>query len=180
MKPKLSIGVCVLISLALVVFGLLFGTMSGYADDRRQVTALLEGDNGLLDVLSYRGADGLNLCVVARRHLSGDADVAALETAANNLRSGRGGLEAKKREDAKLNEAVGAVAAKLKQTQSFQESERDRKYLDMLTADMQNLSKSAMVTTYNEAAVDFNSQLETPVIGALAKLLGVKPCELYE
>ena len=72
------------------------------------------------------------------------------------------------------------MAAKLKQTQSFQESERDRKYLDMLTADMQNLSKSAMVTTYNEAAVDFNSRLETPVIGALAKLLGVKPCELYE
>ena len=97
MKPKLSIGVCVLISLALVVFGLLFGTMSGYADDRRQVTALLEGNNGLLDVLSYRGADGLNLCVVARRHLSGDAVVAALETAANYLRSGRGGLVAKTR-----------------------------------------------------------------------------------
>lgn len=80
MKLKLPIGVCVLISLALVVFGLIFGTVSGFADERRQVTALLEGENGLMDVLSYRGADGLNLCVVARRHLpQADEDVTALE-----------------------------------------------------------------------------------------------------
>lgn len=180
MKPKLSIGVCIFISLALVVFGLLFGTMNGYADDRRQVTALLEGDNGLLDVLGYRGADGLNLCVVANRHLKDDADVSALKSAADRLRDEREALAVKKREDARLDAAASAVAEKLLKTQSFLDSERDRKYLDMLTADMQNLQKSSMASTYNAAAEDFNKQLETPVIGALAKLLGVKPCELYE
>lgn len=93
MKLKLPIGVCVLISLALVVFGLIFGTVSGFADERRQVTALLEGENGLMDVLSYRGADGLNLCVVARRHLpQADEDVTALEAAAKALRTAGGKL----------------------------------------------------------------------------------------
>ncbi|MEG1776188.1 MAG: hypothetical protein RR367_06755 [Clostridia bacterium] len=180
MKWKLSIGACVLISLALVVFGLLFGTVNGYADDRRQVTVLLEGENGLKDVLSYRGADGLNLCVVASRHLSGDADVAALKQAAKQLSNENIALEERKREDAKLDAAVNAVKGKLVATKSFTESARDQKYLDMLTTDMQNLQKSALVTTYNTAAKDFNAQLETPVIGAVARLMGIMPCELYE
>lgn len=180
MKFKLPIGVCVLISLALVLFGLLFGTMTGFTEDRRQVTALLEGENGLLDVLSYRGADGLNLCVVARRHLSNDLDVAALEKASNQLRNESESLASKKQVDTELGSKVEMVAQKLAQTQSFKESNRDGKYLDMLTTDLQNLSSSAMITTYNTAAKDFNTQLNAPVIGDLAKMLGVKPCELYQ
>ena len=181
MKWKLPIGVCVLISLALVVFGLVFGTVSGFADERRQVTALLEGENGLMDVLSYRGADGLNLCVVARRHLpQADADVTALEAAAKALRAAGGRLSDKKAQDARMEEAVSAVSAKLTETASFQQSERDRRYLDMLVSDLQSLRASAVVTTYNQAARDFNSQLSSPVSGVLASLLGVEPCALYE
>ena len=41
MKPKLSIWGSILISLVLVVFGLLYGNVSGYADERAHVTALL-------------------------------------------------------------------------------------------------------------------------------------------
>lgn len=180
MKPKLSIGVCVLISLALVSFGLLFGTVRGFSDDREHATALLSGEGGLVDVLDYRGADGLNLCVVARRHLSGDADVKDLETAAKNLRSPGASLSQKKQEDARLSAAVILVADKLKEAPSFQQSERDKKYLDMLTTDLNDLARSAVIGTYNEAAKDFNKQLEAPISGTLATLLGVKPCELYQ
>ena len=69
MKRNLPTGACVLIALALVAFGLIYGTLTGYGEERAQVEALWSGENGLSDVLSYRGADGLNLCVVARRHL---------------------------------------------------------------------------------------------------------------
>ena len=72
MKFKLPMGVCVLIAIVLVLFGLGYGTFSGFREDRQQVTQLLSGENGLLDALSYQGADGLNLCVVARRHLPQD------------------------------------------------------------------------------------------------------------
>lgn len=181
MKFKLPIGVCILISLALVVFGLVFGTVSGYSDDRRQVTALLEGENGLLDVLSYRGADGLNLCVVAGRHLAADdEDVAALRAAAQRLTDEREPISTKTEEDAKLEAAVDAVGAKLNKTPSFLGSERDQKYLDMLATDLRSLGASTVVTTYNQAAADFNAQLNTPVVGTLATWLGVEPCALYE
>ena len=88
MKRNLPTGVCVLIALALVAFGLIYGTLTGYGDERAQVEALWSGENGLSDVLCYRGADGLNLCVVARRHLpQNDPDVLALEQSAGALRS---------------------------------------------------------------------------------------------
>lgn len=180
MKFKLPIGVCVLIALALVLFGLLFGTMNGFKDDRAQVMALLEDNSGLMDVLSYRGADGLNLCVVARRHLNDDADVQALNDAANKLRDSKEGVASKKLENDKLDAAVSAVSQKLKQTQSFLDSQRDQNYLDMLTTDMQNLQKSALADTYNAAATEFNQRLNAPVLGDIAKLLGVTPCELYQ
>ena len=180
MKPKLSIGVCILISLVLVIFGLLFGTIQGYADERAHVTALLEGDNGLLTVLDYRAADGLNLSVVARRHLTDDADVAELDATAKALRAHPASLTETRALDDKLDTAVDKVAAKLRAASTFQNSSRDVAYLDMLSTDLKQLRQNAITTTYNEAATTFNAELEKPVSGFLAKLLGVKPCELYQ
>ncbi len=183
MKFNLSIGACVVISLALVLFGLFFGTFQGFADDRAHATALLSGEGGLMDVLSYQGADGLNLCVVARRHLTSDADVATLEEAAQTIRStiaSRAGLGSRKQESDRLLAAAAVVGQKLLATPSFQQSDRDKAYLDMLLTDMEQLSRSAVIGSYNEAAADFNTQLGDPISGVLAKLLGVKPCELYQ
>ena len=47
MKPKLTLGVSILIALVLVAFGLVYGNVSGYADERAHVTALLEGDDDI-------------------------------------------------------------------------------------------------------------------------------------
>ena len=150
MKRNLPTGACVLIALALVAFGLIYGTLTGYGDERAQVEALWSGENGLSDVLSYRGADGLNLCVVARRHLpQDDPAVLALEESAGALRSA-GGIAAKKAADSALE------------------------------ADLSSLGASQAVSTYNRAASAFNDLLAAPLTGALARLLGVSPCELYE
>ena len=180
MKRNLPAGMCALIALALVAFGLIYGTLTGYGDERAQVEALWSGENGLSDVLSYRGADGLNLCVVARRHLpQDDPDVLILEESAGALRSS-GGAAAKKEADTALEAAFEAVARKLESSGSFQASERDQRYLSMLEADLNSLGASQAVDTYYRAASAFNDLLAAPLTGALARLLGVSPCELYE
>ncbi len=180
MKKSLPIGVCILISLALVLFGLGFGTVKGYADDRAQVTQLLSGENGLMDVLGYRGADGHNLCVVAGRHLSGDPDVEALRRLAALLTDDSASLADKKAANQQLDAAVQAVKAKLEATSSYQQSQRDQGYMAMLEGDLKNLSASDKVSLYNQAAQAFNASLNAPVSGWIATVLGVQPCELYQ
>ena len=180
MKYKLPTGISVLIALVLVAFGLLYGTWSGYRADRAEVTALLERENGLMDVLDYRAADGFNLCVVARRHLNpGDEALTALESAANALRS-ESDLAQRCAADKALASAVEAVSAKLGAVASFQQSTRDQNYLTMLTSDLNNLSSSAAVAAYNREAQAFNQELSESPVGALAKLLGMEICPLYE
>ncbi|MBE5801952.1 MAG: hypothetical protein E7319_06660 [Clostridiales bacterium] len=180
MKKSLPIGVCILISLVLVLFGVLYGAVSGYTDEKKQVDALLNGDNGLMDVLGYRGADGHNLCVVARRHLANDPDVEKLSQCAAILTDENQPLAAKKAENDNLDANVAAVKAKLLETPSFQENQRDQQYLSMLEGDLRNLSGTDKISLYNQAATEFNQRLEAPGIGYLARMLGVSPLEMYE
>lgn len=180
MKFNLPTWLCVLIALTLVAFGLVFGTWSGYREERSEVWALLESENGLMDVLDYRAADGLNLCVVAKRHLSAeDEAVLALERSARALQQSTE-LSIRRAEDAKLTVSVAEVADKLRASQSFLASQRDQKYLEMLTADLSNLKGSTAVTVYNEAAHAFNRKLGGSLFGALASMLGVQACPVYQ
>ena len=180
MKNKLPTALCALIALALIAFGLLYGTWSGYREDRAKVDELLTMENGLLDVLSYRAADGINLSVVAKRHLpETDEDLIALERNGRELQLAAD-LRTSFSLDHAVEEAFASVSAKLKETASFQQSQRDQRYLDMLTADFSSLRASDVVSAYNQAASDFNSQLAQPVSGCLASLLGVEKCPLYE
>lgn len=180
MKPRLSIGVCVLISLVLVLVGLGYGTYGGFVNDRKLATDLLESDSGFKGVVAYRGADGLNLCVVAERHLTADSDVAALRQLSRKLSDGKDDMEKTTAWNQELDGLVSAVSQKLRQSPSFQQSTRDQRYLSMLENDFASLSKSSVIETYNSAAQDFNNSLTGTPMGKLAMLLGVKPCEIYE
>lgn len=180
MKNKLPTALCVVIAVVLVVFGLLYGTWSGFREDRAQVDKLLTMENGLLDVLSYRAADGLSLSAVAKRHLPAqDEDLQELETFARQLQQASE-VRASTSLDHTVAEHFSAVSTKLKETSSFQQSQRDQRYLDMLTADFSSLRASDVVNAYNQAASEFNSQLAQPVSGYLASLLGIEKCPLYE
>lgn len=179
MKPKLSLGLSLLIALLLVAFGLVYGSVSGYADERAHVNALLEGDSGLLTVVSYRASDGLNLCVVADRHLTGDARVTELRAAAQALRQTGQTLPTLKQQNDTLNVAFLAVADALRANSRFLASTRDQQYLDMLSADFTQYGEHAIFKTYNTAVETFNQKLSTPVLGDLARFFGIKPCEAY-
>jgi len=178
MKIKLPTALCVCLAIVLVAFGLLYGTWSGYREDLAQVEKLLTMENGLLDVLRYRAADGLNLCAVAKRHLpADDAELEKLEAIARQLQQA-GKLEPEL--DAALVQAVDAVSAKLKENEGFLQSQRDQRYLDMLLADMASLRGSEVVNTYNQAAEAFNKQMDAFLAGDLAGLLGIEKCPLYQ
>ncbi len=179
MKPKLTIGLSILISLVLVAFGLVYGSVRGYADERARVTDLVSGENGMTAVLGYRASDGLNLCVVAQRHLPGEESVATLRAAANALREDETSLAALKAKDRALSEAFTAVAEALRKRDSFTQSQRDTQYLSMLTADFAQYGENAIYQTYNKAVTAFNQKLQTPVLGDVARFFGVKPCESY-
>lgn len=180
MKRKLSTGAGVFIALVLVVFGVGYGTYSGFQQERSQVLTLLETENGLMDVLAYRAADGLNLCAVAKRHLSAqDESLQTLDESARTLRNAQT-LEAACEADVALRGAVTQVSEALSALPGFLQNSRDTQYLSMLMADLRNLSGSAAVATYNEAAHTFNTRLSAPVFGTLACLLGVQPCPLYQ
>jgi len=175
---KLPTALCVLIAVVLVAFGLLFGTWSGYREDRAQVEALVTMENGLMDVLAYRAADGLNLCAVAKRHLPADsAEMQTLEQTARQLQQA---TNFRPQLDAELVRAAEAVSAKLAEMESFQQSQRDQRYLEMLRADMSSLRGSEIVSAYNQAAEAFNHQLDEPLTGDLAMLLGIERCPLYQ
>ncbi|MBR5546478.1 MAG: hypothetical protein IKU70_05815 [Clostridia bacterium] len=180
MKNKLPTALCALIAAALVAFGLLYGTWSGYREDRARVDELLTMENGLLDVLSYRAADGLNLSVVAKRHLpAADEDLLALEQYGRKLQQAAE-VRAFTSLDHAVAEAFEAVSARLKENASFQQSQRDQRYLDMLTADFNSLRASDVVAAYNQAAEEFNNRLDAPLSGDLATLLGIEKCPLYQ
>ena len=178
MKNKLPTALCVCMALLLVLFGVVYGTWSGFREERAQVEDLLTMENGLLDVQGYRAADGLNLCAVAKRHLPAQSEaLQQLESVSRQL------LEAavlRTALDQELAQAVEAVSAALQETASFQNSQRDQRYLDMLTADLNSLRASEAVSAYNQAAARFNQQLEAPLLGRLAMLLGVEKCPLYQ
>lgn len=180
MNWKLPTWLCILITIVLVTGGLAYGTWSGYREDRAAVEELLTMENGLMDVLGYRAADGINLCTVARRHLPAqDEDLLTLENCSRQqLQTAE--VRASASLDYAVAEAFAALSAKLKETTSFQQSQRDQRYLDMLTADLNSLHASSAVKAYNSAAVEFNQKLDAPVSGDLARLLGIEKCPLYE
>jgi len=180
MKPRLSVWWSLLICAVLVVFGLVYGNTSGYADERARVNALLEGDGGLMTVLNYRASDGLNLCVVADRHLTGDADVETLRNAANAQLSQQSSVQAARARDKALADAFSRVSNKLAADAGFSASARDVQYRQMIAADFEACGQSDIFAAYNKAAAEFNRQLSVPALGDAARFFGVKPCELYQ
>lgn len=180
MKNELPTALCVVIALALVVFGLLYGTWSGFREDRAQVEKLVTMENGLLDVFGYRAADALNLCAVAKRHLPAqDEELILLERCGRQLQTAAE-LRAAVSLDHAVADAFAGVSVRLKETDSFRQSQRDQRYLDMLSADFATLRASDVVSAYHTAASAFNARLSQPVSGTLAAALGIEACPLYE
>lgn len=172
---KLSAGMSILITVVLILCGLCLGTVRGFQKERAAVTDLLKEESGLADVLMYRGADGLNLYTVARRHISGAEELETLRSISAVLAAPGGTLTEKQEMDGKLDGSVSAVITLLESTESYQASQRDQSYVTMLRNDMNSLAGQSFYTEYSVAAGEFNTRLESTLMGKIAGILGVKP-----
>lgn len=178
MKLKLSTGVSILICLVLIVAGLGLGAVRGFSKERENVTSLLEGDSGLMDVLMYRGADGLNLCAVAQRHIAGSEELAGLESISRSLLASGGTLAEKQELDAQLDASVSAVVTLLENTDSYRANVRDQGYISMLKSDLAGLNNQSFYSEYSVAADAFNQKLQNTLFGKIAGFFGVRPCTM--
>ena len=179
---RLPIGVCVVISIALVLVGLGFGTVRGFREDSARVEETLTEAGGLRNILYYRGADGLNLLAVAARHLPADDTLCAeLRGYALTLTDETAELSALREADGALKSCFDRVCERVEETDTILQSTRDEQYLLMLKADAEKWGVEAAnaAERYDLAAAAFNDSLNAPVSGFLAKLLGVRPCALY-
>jgi len=173
---KLSAGMSILITVVLILAGLCLGAVRGFNKERAEVIGLLDGKSGLSDALMYRGADGMNLYAVAERHIPGTQELEELRSVSAGMTAPGGTLAEKQELDGKLDGCVSAVLLLLEGTESYQASQRDQQYVTMLKNDMSELSGHSYYTEYSAAAEAFNQKLESSLMGKLASLLGVKPC----
>ena len=85
---------------------------------------------------------------------------------------------------AEANDALGRDAAALLKTlaelDTVKNDSRDKMYVDNYLPQM--LSESEQMTvgaTYNQAAAEFNGRINRTFSGFLAKLMGIKPAEVF-
>lgn len=171
----------VIFAVVLVIAGVIWNNVGTYTDKRAKVLQEMAAGSELDTALVNRGSDGLNLCVVARRHLPAlDADILALNEASRTLQDQS--LDAAKRLETsgRVLELAEALQEKLQECDGVAGS-RDQGYLDMILNALRVTDDPITAAgAYNHAAQRFNEALASPVDGFLPRLFGVKPCSLVQ
>lgn len=172
MKNTLSTILCVLLAVVMAAAGIGIGAVRGWNGERQAALNALSGDGDLAEALQVRAMDAANLAVVAGRHLTDDADVAALQNAYHTIVSGAS-ADKLAQADAAISIAAANLAARLPELSSVKASTRDQVYISTLTRTLVQQTGSA--STYAAAIDDYNQRLNRSLTGKLAMLLGVQP-----
>lgn len=173
MKNTLSTILCVLLTIAMVAGAACIGAVRGWSSEREAALGTLSQSGAMAESLQARAMDAANLAVVAARHLTDDADVAALRTAYETITDGKAPADEIARADAAISAAAASLAANLPGLTSVQASARDQVYISTLTRTLSESTGSA--SAYASAIEDYNARLTSSLTGKLAMLLGVEP-----
>ncbi len=156
----------------------------GCADHRQRAVRRVQGVDayaGLESMLQTRVETAYNILAVAKRHVPEtdeayqrvSMDLSQLDNQYNDLSR-----------KAEANDALGRDAAallkNLSQLDTVKNDNRDAMYVDNYLPQM--LSESEQMTvgaTYNQAAAEFNGRINRTFSGFLAKLMGVRPAEVF-
>ena len=175
---KLKTGTAFVIMVVLIIGSVLFGAYKGWSEEKAHVDATYAG---LESMLQTRVETAYNILAVAKRHVPEtdeayqrvSMDLGQLDNAYSDL--GR---------KAEANDALGRDAAALLKTlaelDTVKNDSRDKMYVDNYLPQM--LSESEQMTvgaTYNQAAAEFNGRINRTFSGFLAKLMGIKPAEVF-
>ena len=175
---KLRTGTAFVLMIVLVVLSVGFGAYRGWSQERAKVE---ETRVGLESMLRTRVESAYNVLAVARRHLSaGDDGLRQVETAKDTLESAQSSLSDKARANAQLTDSVSGLLSRLAGLESVQNDGRDKMYVvSYLPQMMEQSEEKTASATYNSAAEDFNTRLNSSFSGWLARLLGIKPAEEF-
>ena len=173
-KARAFLGFLAMLLLLAAAF--VIGAYKAFNTERMQVE--LAG-SGLSDVLGSRVEMGNNLLTVARRHPQ--ADAALLEAVENDIRAlGAGTLQDKASANQRLSRDSSALLKNLEGLQSVQADSRDLSYVTgLLPRGLAQSAQWADAERYNSAASQFNQRLGGGLNGWVARLLGIRPAELF-
>lgn len=173
MKNTMTNVLCVVLVAAMVVAAVGIGAVRGWNGQREEALTSLSETGELGAAIQVRAMDAANLAVVAARHLTDDADVAALRSAYDTI-CGSSATPAQLADaDNAISIAAVRLAEKLTMLDSVQASSRDKAYISSLTRTLSETSGAS--TAYAAIMEDYNTRLTSSLTGKLAMLLGVQP-----
>ncbi len=172
---------CLLVALALVLGSLAWGARKGWQAEAQELQKMYEQEGGLKSLLALRAADASNLLAVAKRHLDKQDDrLKAVADARDVLNNGSASLHKKYDANQSLTEAVGALSGALKDSASLQADTKDWNYVVSLTKALEVYDDGDAVNAYNNAAREFNSNLQQSFSGWFAALMGIQSADLFD
>lgn len=173
MKNTLTNILCVVLVAAMVVVAVGIGAVRGWNNQREEALSALSEAGELGASLQVRAMDAANLAVVAARHLTNDADVAALRAAYDTICGSKSAPDQLAAADEAISAAAASLAQKLPGLATVQASARDKAYISSLTRTLSETSGAS--TAYAAIMEDYNTRLASSPTGRLAMLLGVSP-----
>ena len=171
---------CLLVAFALVMGSLAWGAHKGWQAEAQDLQRMYEQEGGLQNLLELRAADASNLLAVARRYLDKQDD--RLKTVAESrdiLRSGSEPLNKKYDANQALTESVGALSQALQAQKPLADDTKDWNYVVSLTKALEVYDEGDAVNAYNNAAGEYNKNLQQSFSGWFAMLTGVRKAELF-
>ena len=175
---KLRTGWAVVLLIVLVLFAVCFGAYRGWSGERARVE---ENYSGLEDVLPDRVEVANYVLTVAKRHLPRNSElIVRLENDLAILDRKTSSLVDKASANAALTRDADALLESLKELESLQADARDLDYVNNYLPKKLGESESKILdTNYNIDAEDFNQRLNGTFSGWIAKIMGVKPLEIF-
>ncbi len=171
---------CLLIALALVLGSLAWGARKGWQAEAQELQKMYEQEGGLSNLLELRASDASNLLAVARRYLDKqDNRLKAVMDSRDILRSDSKPLYEKYDANQALTEAVGALSQALKDQKPLQDDTKDWNYVVSLVKALEVYDEGDAVNAYNNAAEEYNKNLQQSFSGWFAMLTGVRKAELF-
>lgn len=181
MKRPFSTAFYFLLCAVLVVFGVLFGAYRGWHGEAEKVKALFDKPNGVATVLNYSAGDAANLEKVALRHM--DKEDAKLQELRKNrliVAEKKADLYSRYLANGLMTAAADELHKMLLDMPSVKASQRDTGYVNAILKDMDTWQNSGAFDEYNSAAKELNRRLDRSLSGFIAKLLFVKPAQVFE
>jgi hypothetical protein len=171
---------CLLIALALVLGSLAWGARKGWQAQAQELQKMYEQEGGLQNLLELRAADASNLLAVARRYLDKQDDrLQSVTNARDVLHSSSASLNEKYDANQSLTEAMGALSQALRNQKSLQDDTKDWNYVVSLVKALEVYDDGDAVNVYNNAAREYNKNLQQSFSGWFAMLMGADRAELF-